>query len=401
MSPRDRARHTRAARVRRYREASRLLRVCPFGARLAGPFHAADPASIACTSLLSKTTFFAARLFGAGVMKAEKLNGPEIGRIPTRPVSGTILSGPRQLGASRAPPGVCTTCTAGLRVGRVRLARELRRRARGWTSLARGGRQGLHDLTWCAADPGTVLWTARGASPATGASRVTALTISVFVWCVRPPSRGSNHGRGRASRAYAQPVEQDPMQRRPHPGRLPVAEPSPAGHAGIVAHLLGQPRPRDAAWSTKAMPSSPCDRRAAGGRPSGAAVVRGARAPPVPRARRRPDVRNPPRLATPHRSREVSLRALNTSRVSVHPPSILSRHRQEPRRGSLRGPLRHDSHNRAFPRCGGLQLTFCADSANRDPGQESHVTSLAAPAATGGKRAAKRVGSLRRSGSRT
>jgi hypothetical protein len=141
---------------------------------------------------------------------------------------------------------VCTTCTAGLRVGRVRLARELRGRARGWTSLARGGRQGLHDLTWCAADPGTVLWTARGASPATGASRVTALTISVFVWCVRPPSRGSTHGRGRATRACVQPVEQDSIQRRPHPGRLPVAEPSPAGHAGIVAHLLGQPRPRDA-----------------------------------------------------------------------------------------------------------------------------------------------------------
>ena len=47
-----------------------------------------------------------------------------------------------------------------------------------------------------------------------------------------------------------------------------------------------------------------------------------------------------------------TVRALNTSRVSVHPPpSTLSRHRQEPCRGSLRGPLRHDLHNRAFPKC--------------------------------------------------
>jgi hypothetical protein len=148
-------------------------------------------------------------------------------------------------------------------------------------------------------------------------------------------------------------------------------------------------------------PPAPCDRRAAGGRPSGAAVVRGARAPPMPRARRRSNVRLSAQATAPYRSREVSLRALNTSRVSVHPPSILSRHRQEPCRGWLRGPLRHESHNRAFPRCGGLQLTFCADSANKDPGQESHVTSPAAPAATGGKRAANRVGSLRRSGSRS
>jgi hypothetical protein len=297
---------------------------------------------------------------------------------------------------------VCTTCTAGLRVGRVRLARELRGRARGWTSLARGGRQGLHDLTWCAADPGTVLWTARGASPATGASRVTALTISVFVWCVRPPSRGSTHGRG----------PRHPRLRPAGRAGLDTASPTPRPPASRGAFASRSCRNRGpSAWAAsptrcrcgarRQCPPAPCDRRAAGGRPSGAAVVRGARAPPMPRARRRPDVRLSAQATAPYRSREVSLRALNTSRVSVHPPSILSRHRQEPCRGWLRGPLRHESHNRAFPRCGGLQLTFCADSANKDPGQESHVTSPAAPAATGGKRAANRVGSLRRSGSRS
>jgi hypothetical protein len=192
------------------------------------------------------------------------------------------------------------------------------------------------------------------------------------------------------------------MQRRPHPGRLPVAEPSPAGHAGTAAHLLGQPRPRDAGVEHEGdalQRLAVVERRAAALRARRSFGEQGRHQ--CPERVRDQMFGYPPRLATPHRSREVSLRALNTSRVSVHPPSILSRHRQEPRRGSLRGPLRHDSHNRAFPRCGGLQLTFCADSANRDPGQESHVTSLAAPAATGGKRAAKRVGSLRRSGSRT
>jgi hypothetical protein len=36
------------------------------------------------------------------------------------------------------------------------------------------------------------------------------------------------------------------MELRPDPGRLPVAEPAPAGHAGAAAHLLGQALSADA-----------------------------------------------------------------------------------------------------------------------------------------------------------
>jgi hypothetical protein len=287
-----RARHTRVARVRRYREASRLLRVCPFGARLAGPFHAANPASIACTSLLSKTTFFAARLFGAGVMRAEKLNGPEIGRIPTWPVSGTILSGPRQLGASRAPLGglhdmhgrsSSGSSTAGTRATRARqrMDKSGPRRPAGTARphVVRGGsRYGAVD----------------GARCISGNRSIPGYSINQFgfrVVCSSPPSRGSNHGRGRASRAYAQPG------RAGRDGASPTPRP-PASRGAFASRSCRNRGP--SAWAPsptrcrcgarRQCPPAPCDRRAAGGRPWGAAVVRGARAPPVPRARRRPDV---------------------------------------------------------------------------------------------------------------
>lgn len=45
---------------------------------------------------------------------------------------------------------------------------------------------------------------------------------------------------------FAQLVEQGAMDRRPHPGRLPVAQPVPAGHARAAAKFLRQPLPRNA-----------------------------------------------------------------------------------------------------------------------------------------------------------
>src|SRR5215203_3886188 len=44
----------------------------------------------------------------------------------------------------------------------------------------------------------------------------------------------------------AEPVEQRAVEPFEDPGRLPIAQPAPAGHAGAAAHLLRQARPRDA-----------------------------------------------------------------------------------------------------------------------------------------------------------
>jgi hypothetical protein len=63
-----------------------------------------------------------------------------------------------------------------------------------------------------------------------------------------PTSRSDTHAVDRGPRpvdlaVVAQPVQQPMMQVLPHSGLLPVAQPSPAGHAAPAAWLLGREQP--------------------------------------------------------------------------------------------------------------------------------------------------------------
>ena len=63
------------------------------------------------------------------------------------------------------------------------------------TTDARGARRtaAIVPSVCCAAGPGTTTRTTRARPTATGTARTTGTTTSVFVWCVRPPSSGTDH----------------------------------------------------------------------------------------------------------------------------------------------------------------------------------------------------------------
>jgi hypothetical protein len=143
---------------------------------------------------------------------------------------------------------------------------------------------------------------------------------------------------------YSREAPRQPRLRPAGRAGLDAASPTPRPPASRGAFASRSCRNRGpSAWAAsptrcrcgarRQCPPAPGDRRAAGGRPSGAAVVRGARAPPVPRARRTPDVRLSAQASRPTslpggfvtRSQHLASECPSTFHPVSPPPRAMSR----------------------------------------------------------------------------